>query len=64
MRRVEAAEFCVAGPQVTPHVVAQQLLGPGARRTLEPRLEPGRYRLRALAVPGALPVAVTADGAT
>ena len=39
-------EFCVGGPQVTPHVVAQQLLGPGAERALEPELETGSYRLR------------------
>jgi class 3 adenylate cyclase len=64
VREVATAEFCVAGPQTTPHVVAQQLLRPGARHTLRPRLEPGRYRLRALAVPGALPVVVSAGGAT
>src|SRR5205823_15074513 len=63
VRTVEAAEFCVAGPQVTPHVVAQQLLPAGSRRTLAAQLEPGRYRLRALDVPGALPVVVSADGA-
>ena len=64
VRKVEAAEFCVAGPQVTPHVVAQQLLPAGSRRTLAAQLEPGRYRLRALDVPGALPVAVSSGGAT
>jgi class 3 adenylate cyclase len=64
IRRVEPSEFCVAGPQVTPHVLAQQLLPPGTRRRLAPRLEPGRYRLRALGVPGTLPVSVSPDGAT
>ena len=63
VRSVEAAEFCVAGPQVTPHVVAQQLLPAGSRRTLAAQLEPGRYRLRAVDVPGALPVVVSTGGA-
>src|SRR5207302_9989577 len=63
IRRVEAVDFCVAGPQVTPHVVAQQLLPPGGSRTLELGLEPGRYRLRALALTGALAVLVAPGGA-
>src|SRR5262249_61948963 len=62
-RTVEATDFCIAGPQTTPHVVAQQLLPPGDRRTIELRLEPGRYRLRALALAGSLPVAVGPEGA-
>ena len=64
VRRVEAADYCVAGPQITPHVVAQQLLPPSGHRTLDLRLEPGRYRLRVLAVSGALPVLVGPGGAT
>jgi class 3 adenylate cyclase len=64
IRKVEAVDFCVAGPQVTPHVVAQQLLPPGGSRRLALRLEPGRYRLRALAVTGALAVLVAPGGAT
>ena len=32
IREVEAREFCVGGPQVTPHIVAQQLLAPGEER--------------------------------
>ena len=51
------------GPQTTPHVVAQQLLPAGSRRTLAAQLEPGRYRLRAVDVPGALPVVVSTGGA-
>lgn len=62
IRPVAHTEFCVAGPQVTPHVVAQQLLASGKRRTLELRLEPGRYRLRALGLDGGAPVAVSAGG--
>lgn len=52
VREVEATEYCVAGPQVTPHIVAQQLLPAGAERTFTPRLERGRYRLRALGLRG------------
>jgi class 3 adenylate cyclase len=63
VREVGAADYCVAGPQITPHVVAQQLVQPGDRRVLRPLLEPGRYRLRALAVSGALPIEVTRGGA-
>jgi class 3 adenylate cyclase len=63
IRTVEEAAFCVAGPQVTPHVVAQQVVAAGDRRSLPLRLEPGTYRLRALALPGALRAEVAAGGA-
>jgi class 3 adenylate cyclase len=48
----EEMEFCAAGPQTTPHIVVQQLLSPGERRTVHVALSPGRYRLRALGLPG------------
>jgi class 3 adenylate cyclase len=63
IRETERAAFCVGGPQLTPHVVAQQLVPPGGRRSLDARLEPGRYRVRALALPHALPVVVMPGGA-
>jgi class 3 adenylate cyclase len=63
IRPVEQLDFCVGGPQVTPHVVTQQLVPPGGRRSLGVRLEPGRYRLRALALPGALSVSAGVGGA-
>jgi class 3 adenylate cyclase len=47
IRRVPRIEYCVGGPQVTPHVVAQQLLPPGESRPLVLALKPGRYRVRA-----------------
>jgi adenylate cyclase len=62
IRRTETAAFCVAGPQVTPHVVAQQVLAAEERRSLPLRLEPGSYRLRALALPGALRAEVASGG--
>ncbi len=63
VRLIEAREFCIGGPQVTPHIVAQQLLAPGARRRLTLPLETGRYRLRTLAQPGAQALRVAAEGA-
>ena len=62
IREVGDVDFCVAGPQVTRHVVAQELLAPGDGRPLALRLEPGSYRLRALGLPGTLPVVVGGDG--
>jgi class 3 adenylate cyclase len=46
LRQLAVREFCVGGPQVTPHIVAQQLVAPGERRTLSLRLEEGRHRIR------------------
>jgi class 3 adenylate cyclase len=48
VRALDRREFCVGGPQLSPHVVAQQLLGPGEQRRLTVRLQPGTYRVRAL----------------
>jgi class 3 adenylate cyclase len=61
IRPTTDVEFCVGGPQVTPHVVAQQLLGAGEQRALGLRLEPGRYRLRALGFDGGAAVEVATD---
>jgi class 3 adenylate cyclase len=63
VRRVEVREFCVGGPQVTPHVVVQQLTQPGERREVTPVLEEGRHRLRTQALPGGQFVFVTREGA-
>jgi class 3 adenylate cyclase len=63
VRPVEQIEFCVGGPQLTPHVLAQQLLAPGEKRSLAPVLEPGRYRLRTLGLPGSQAISVDAGGA-
>lgn len=62
VRRIEGAVFCVAGPATTPHVVVQQLLRPGESRTVRPRLEEGRYRLRALGLGGAQQVRAAGGG--
>lgn len=64
VRLVENREFCVGGPQVTPHIVVQQLLSPHDQRSLTPILEPGRYRLRTYGLPGGQFLAATQDGNT
>ena len=64
VRRVAVMSYCVGSPELTPHIVAQQLLAPGDKRTLNLPLEPGSYRLRAHELPGALDVVVSADGET
>ncbi|HWW74554.1 MAG TPA: DUF5939 domain-containing protein, partial [Pyrinomonadaceae bacterium] len=63
IRRVEARDFCVGGPQVTPHVVVQQLVHAGEARTVTPLLEEGRHFLRASALDGGQYVLVNASGA-
>jgi class 3 adenylate cyclase len=62
VRIVEGLEFCVGGPQVTPHIVIQQLLEPGATRELSLPLETGRYRLRSSDVAGGQYIQAAADG--
>src|SRR5262249_6854750 len=52
IRETNRGEFCIAGPQTTPHVTVQQLLEPGEDRAVNPSLEAGRYRLRTLAMRG------------
>ncbi len=52
IRPTPESTYCVGGPQLTPHIVAQQLLPPGAQRAIQLPLDPGRYRLRTLALPG------------
>lgn len=64
IRRVEAKQFCVGGPQLTPHVVAQQLLAAGERRDLTIPMEKGRYRLRNLELPGEQLIQVADEGRT
>jgi class 3 adenylate cyclase len=52
IRKVEAEMFCIGGPQVMPHVAAQQLLTPGDARTIDLHLDYGRYRVRTMTMPG------------
>jgi len=63
VRQIEERSFCVGGPQVTPHVVVQQLLAAGDRRSVTLPLEAGHYRLRTLGLAGAQFLVAPADGA-
>jgi class 3 adenylate cyclase len=62
IRHTEVGEFCIAGPQTTPHVVVQQLIPAGGWRTVRPVLEPGRYRLRTLGLRGSESIQVVPGG--
>jgi class 3 adenylate cyclase len=62
IRAVESRQFCIGGPQVTPHIVVQQLMPPLAGRSLTVLLEAGRYRVRTLALRGGQPLQVADDG--
>jgi class 3 adenylate cyclase len=52
IRRIDLETFCVGGPQVMPHVAAQQLLPPHSARAISLSLAAGRYRLRTMSIPG------------
>lgn len=52
LRDVDTRPYCIGGPQVTPHVVVQQLLPPKSQLSLSFPLEAGRYRARALELRG------------
>lgn len=52
IRRVPQVEYCVGGPEVTPHIAVQQLLASGDTRELALNLPPGRYRARTMTLPG------------
>ena len=62
VRRVEVQSYCVGSPQLTPHVVAQQLLPAGDKRVLTLPLEEGRYRLRTLELQGSQDLDVSPEG--
>jgi class 3 adenylate cyclase len=62
VRRIDVRDFCVGGPQVTPHVVVQQLTRPDERREVKPLLEEGRHRLRTASLPGGQFVFVAREG--
>ena len=63
IRPVRRVEFCVGGPQLTPHIVAQQLVARGEGRNVGLRLEHGRYRVRTLSGDGDVALVSEADGA-
>lgn len=46
IRTIETFEYCVGGPEVTPHIQVQQLLAPAENIDVQVNLAPGRYRVR------------------
>jgi len=62
IREIETENFCIGGPQVTPHVAVQQLLPPKSSRTIDLSLEEGRYRLRTLSLSGWQQLRATENG--
>lgn len=46
VRECETGEYCLSGPQTTPHVLIQQSLRPGESRQIVADLVPGDYRVR------------------
>lgn len=52
IRKADAETFCIGGPQVTPHIAAQQLVAPHSTREIDLSLETGRYRLRTMSIEG------------
>jgi class 3 adenylate cyclase len=52
IRIADIETFCIGGPQVTPHIAAQQLLSPRSNRIIDLDLEVGRYRLRTMSLAG------------
>jgi class 3 adenylate cyclase len=62
IRAIDTENFCIGGPQVTPHVTAQQLLAPHSSRGIDLSLEAGRYRLRTIKILGWQHLRATAAG--
>lgn len=62
IRPLEVKDYCMGSPERTPHIVVQQLLAPKSDRTLNLPLEPGRYRVRSLELPGEQDVEVAENG--
>lgn len=63
VRPVESREYCIGGPQLTPHIVSQQSVPPGAERAVQTLLEPGAHRVRAPGIPGEATFRVALSGA-
>jgi adenylate cyclase len=64
IRKIQGDTFCIGGPQVTPHIAAQQLLPPRATRVIDLSLEAGRYRLRTMSIAGWQHLRATENGAS
>jgi Family of unknown function (DUF5939) len=63
LRQVVAVEYCLGGPQITPHIVAQRTLKPRERLCVAVSFPEGRYRVRAPGVAVQQAFRVERDGA-
>jgi class 3 adenylate cyclase len=63
VRRVSRLQYCMGGPQITPHVVAQKQLGPGENLFVAVSFPDGRYRMRVHGVAAQQAFRVEAGGA-
>jgi serine/threonine protein kinase len=64
IRKTRPQTYCVQSPMRRPHILAQQVVGPGERRTLGMELRFGAYRLVATRAARAWDFAVSAVGST
>ena len=62
IRETDSDPFCTGGPQVTPHIAAQQLLAPHSTRAIDLALDAGRYRLRTMSIAGWQHLRATENG--
>ena len=62
VRSLSHGEFCLSGPMTTPHVMLQQILAPGQKRTVSAELGHGDYRLRLLGPSTASDIFFGTDG--
>jgi class 3 adenylate cyclase len=63
LRQVVRVEYCMGGPQVTPHIVAQRSLKPRERLCVAVSFPEGHYRVRAPGVAAQQAFRVERDGA-
>ncbi len=63
IRGMSRLQYCVGGPHVTPHIVAQQRIPAGARCTFQLAARPGRYRIRSPGIAEQSAFRLAPDGA-
>jgi len=63
VRSLNVAEYCIGGPEVTPHIVTQQILAPGMNLKISVPVEEGRYRIRTKFKNGSQSIYAKTDGA-
>jgi len=61
VRKVELADYCIGGPQITPHILTQALIKVGEHFNFPLPSQPGRYRIRTMLLKGGASVLVDDD---